>query len=317
MLRDALAAIPEIEVCTFSWRRALFGRYDVFHVHWPEILVGGQSPSKALVRQVLTALLLAKLRLTRTPLVKTMHNLNLPEDLSAVQRYLLRVLDRQTAMRIRLNHSTEILADQPHVTILHGHYRDWFSPYPRSARVNGRLAFFGIVRRYKGVEVLLHAFQGVSGSASLHIGGRPSSVELAEKITALARDDSRVKLRLEFLSDEELVTLVSEAELVVLPYREMHNSGSALTALSLGCPVLMPRNVVNDLLGEEVGDQWVFSYEGEITARIISETMAKVTQRPITATPDLSRRDWSTAGTEHVAAYRTAVRLLRDRSRKP
>jgi beta-1,4-mannosyltransferase len=59
MLRDAVAAVPGVEVRTFTWRGALLDRYDVFHVHWPEILVSGHSPLKALVRQGLTVLLVA------------------------------------------------------------------------------------------------------------------------------------------------------------------------------------------------------------------------------------------------------------------
>ncbi len=39
MLREALTATPGLEVLTFSWRTALLGRYDVFHVHWPETII--------------------------------------------------------------------------------------------------------------------------------------------------------------------------------------------------------------------------------------------------------------------------------------
>src|SRR4051794_31037997 len=77
-----LQEMPGVEVQTFSWRRALRGGYSVFHVHWPEILVSGRSRSKKLVRQCLFVLFLLRLRLTRTPLVRTMHNLDLPDGIS-------------------------------------------------------------------------------------------------------------------------------------------------------------------------------------------------------------------------------------------
>ena len=40
---------------------------------------------------------------------------------------------------------------------LHGHYRDWFARYDQPAAVPGRLSYFGLIRRYKGVDVLLQA----------------------------------------------------------------------------------------------------------------------------------------------------------------
>ena len=71
---------------------------------------------------------------------------------------------------------------------------------------------------------------------------------------------------LEFVSDERLVDEVARAQLVVLPYIEMHNSGTLLVALSVGRPVLVPRGCVNGTISAEVGDGWVVQYEGELTA---------------------------------------------------
>ena len=82
MLADSLRALPTVEVRYFSWKTALLSRYDVFHAHWPEILASGRSPLRKLVRQALFVLLLLKLRITRTPAVRTLHNLHLPDGIS-------------------------------------------------------------------------------------------------------------------------------------------------------------------------------------------------------------------------------------------
>ena len=55
---------PDVEVQYFSWRTALLGRYDVFHVHWPEVLVRGRTRWRAMARSLLFVLVLARLRLT-------------------------------------------------------------------------------------------------------------------------------------------------------------------------------------------------------------------------------------------------------------
>lgn len=319
MLGECLRVAPHAVVLNFSWRTAILGRYDVFHVHWPEILVDGHSPLKKLVRQALTLVLLAKLRFSRTPIVRTMHNVGLPEGISRREIWLLRLLDRQTTMRIRLNTTTAIPPGQPHVTIPHGHYRDWFAPYRRNERIPGRIGYFGLIRRYKGVEGLIQAFRGTRDhdpELTLDVRGNPSTDELAEAITRLSRDDARIVLDLKFLSDAELVEVVTASELVVLPYRFMHNSGGTLAALSLDRPVLVPDNAVNRNLSEEVGTGWVFRFGGELTSGQIVDTIAALRNQPQHRGPDLSGRNWDRVGTDHLEAYRNAIALLQRRPRR-
>jgi beta-1,4-mannosyltransferase len=315
MLAESIARQPGVAVRTFSWRSALLRPYDVLHVHWPEILVSGHSPLKQLVRQGLTLALLARLAATRTPLVRTLHNLELPDGISRRERGLLRLVERRTTLWIHLNEDTPERPDRPHETILHGHYRDWFARHPRPAAVPGRIGYFGLIRRYKGVDRLLRAFRDMPADASLHVGGRPSTPELARTLEELAAGDDRVVLDLRFLDDAEVVDIVRSAELVVLPYREMHNSGGALTTLSLDRPVLLPANRVNARLAEEVGAAWVQQYEGELTAERIASAVQAVRGVPAGARPDLGAREWPEAGARHVAAYRRAVEILAGRSR--
>ncbi|MET0694732.1 MAG: glycosyltransferase [Propionibacteriaceae bacterium] len=313
MLRASIESTPGLELRTFSWRAALLGRYDVFHAHWPEILVAGRTAPRALARQLLTLALLLRLRLTRTPIVRTLHNLKRPEGISRRENAILALFERQTTLLILLNSSTPPPAGKATATVLHGHYRDWFARYPQPDPVPGRLSYFGLIRRYKGVDVLLRAFRELTGDVSLRVAGKPSSGELAQSLTALAADDPRVRLDLAFVPDEELARVACEGELVVLPYREMHNSGGALTALSLNRPVLVPANEVNDQLSAEVGPGWVHSYAGELSADQLRSTLEAVHTTDRTDRPDLSRREWDLAGRQHLEAYRQAIGIVRGR----
>jgi beta-1,4-mannosyltransferase len=311
MLGESIRAVPGVEVRTFSWKGVLLGRFDVFHVHWPEILVYGQSPLKARVRQLLTAVLLVKLSVTRTPIVRTLHNLKLPSDVSALQRFLLGRIDQQTTLWVCLNENTPHVAGREYVTIPHGHYRDWFAKYEWPDAVPGRVSYFGMMRVYKGVDALLDAFRGLPGDVSLHAAGHSRSEDLARELRELADRDPRVQLDLRFLSDAEIVDVVRAAELVVLPYKEMHNSGGVLTTLSLERPVLVPANAVNDRLSAEVGPGWVHQYESPLTADHIRHALDSVASRVDAASPpDLSHRDWADAGHRHYEAYLRAVELL-------
>jgi len=316
LLRESIDATGAATVLTFSWRRALTASYDVFHVHWPEILVSGHSPLKKAVRQALFLLLLLRLRVTRTPLVRTLHNLELPSGISRRERVLLRLGERATSLWVLINEQTPAAPGRAWVRVLHGHYRPWFARFagPVPSRPQ-RVAFVGLVRRYKGVDGLVQAFRGTADRAplaSLVVAGRPSSEELVAGLRSAADTDPRIELDLRFLSEDELVAHTSGAELVALPYREMHNSGSVLAALSLDRPVLVPDNEVNRALAAEVGPGWVHTYPGELTDEALLAAMEQAGQRP-PGRPDLGRREWGPAGQAHVAAYRAAIAAYRSR----
>jgi beta-1,4-mannosyltransferase len=318
MLNQRLRETPGLELLNFSYRTALLRSYEVFHVHWPEILLRGSTRLRTAVRQVLLVLVLLKLRLARVGVVRTVHNLHRPEGLRPHEHWLLEALDRLTVVCIHLNDHTPTRRHTTPVLIPHGHYRDWFANHLSSQARAGQFGYVGLIRRYKGVEGLLTAFRETSGhksgpSLSLHVGGKPSTKEMADALVAIAAADDRIHLQLEFLSDADLVRIVTSSELTVLPYRHMHNSGGALAVLSLGRPVLVPDNVVNRALREEVGWDWVHVFAGELTAEDLMSTLLRVRNRN-GGLPDLTARNWDQVGAKHRDAYAQAVSRRRGAS---
>jgi len=306
---------PDVHASTFSWWAALTSPYDVLHVHWPETLLRASTRPRTATRQVRFALVLLRLQLRRTALVRTLHNTEPHEQVSRVERALLRWCDRRTTVWIRLNPLTLAPTHAPVVTILHGHYRDWFAAYRRPAATPGHLLFFGLVRPYKGVERLLEAFGAIPDAGlRLRIVGRPSSAELARTIERAAGADDRIGARLEYVDDDVLADELGRAELVVLPYRELHNSGAALLALSLDRPVLLPAGPAVERLAAEVGPGWVMTFDGDLTSEdLIAAVRAARSDRA--PTPDLGARAWPQIGVDHAAAYRMAVARTRRHAR--
>ena len=99
------------------------------------------------------------------------------------------------------------------------------------------VALPGIIRPYKGADVLLAAWPRVRErvpEARLAIAGRPMM-----DISALAADQPGVTLVPRFLSDPELSALLDAADVVALPYRSIDNSGVVFAALALDCAVVM------------------------------------------------------------------------------
>ncbi len=311
-LYRSLKATAGIDVTTFSWRDALLRNWDVLHVHWPDTMWASPSRARRTLKQLLFGLLLVKNRVMKTSVLWTRHNPNPHENLDPLARFLVRGLTRQTSCYILLNGQIPDLRGKPYKVILHGHYVDWFARMPRSPRVPGRVACFGLIRAYKGMDELLSAFTVLDDAgASLAIAGRPVDAATAQRLSELAATDARVELTLRFLEEEEVVRLITESELMAFPYAEMNNSGAVLAALSLSRPVLVPRNAVTEALGREVGEEWVRLYDGSITRQVLEDALTAIRRLADGTGPDLSRRSWAKAGELHADAYRLAAKLRR------
>ena len=97
--------------------------------------------------------------------------------------------------------------------------------------------FFGLLRPYKGIDVLLEAFQSVRGAELWIVGNPRMPVEplrrLAEQVPAKVRFVPR------FITDPEIPAFFRRADLVVLPYRDVEHSGVLYTALAFGKPMVL------------------------------------------------------------------------------
>lgn len=312
MLGESLESTPELRLMRFSWKKALTANYDVIHFHWPEALLDGSTWLRRRGKDLAFALLLLRIRLKRIAVVRTVHNLDLPQGLSFIRRQLVTKCDHMTTLRISINPTTPPISGVAQRLIPHGHYCDWFADMPRHEKIAGRIAFAGLIRRYKGVENLLTCFMQTANDypeLSLSVTGKPSSTDLENVVRNATSADDRISFSSGYVAEKSLVAAITEAELVVLPYQHMHNSGSALAALSVQRPVLVPRNETNELLSLEVGAGWVYLYEGQLSARDLTSTLADLRRNPPAKAPDLSARDWSAAGNQHRDAFLEAQRI--------
>lgn len=305
MLAETLERTPGVHSRPFSWRTALLGRYDVFHVHWPEPLVHGRTPLRALVREALSIALLARLRLGRVRVVRTRHNLQAHEDPSRAARRFTGGLARRSRADIALGTVTPP-EQAPQSVIPHGHYRSWYGAFPQPAAERGRLATVGMLRPYKGVEALIEAFAQAPTEMSLHLAGRPLDATFGAHLAALSAADPRITLVARHIDDAEFTAAIRQAELVVLPYTALHNSGAALAALSLDRPVLLPEGPASRALSAEVGPGWVSLFTAPLDAGDLTTALAAARTLPPGARPSLADREWDTAGERHLAVYRAA-----------
>ncbi|CAM3634702.1 glycosyltransferase [Nocardiopsis rhodophaea] len=124
------------------------------------------------------------------------------------------------------------------------HLPETIGPAPtRPDGVLHHLLFFGIVRPYKGVDVLLRAFaQGAPPTVRLTIAGEfwSGSAELRSLAAALGVAD-RVDFRAGYVPATELSALFAGADAVVLPYRSATATQNVWLAHAHGVPVIATR----------------------------------------------------------------------------
>jgi len=178
------------------------------------------------------------------PLVLTAHDI-LPREARPGQRAAQRRLyDRFDAVVVHSEHGRRRLTEElgvdgervhviPHGVLAHlaAGERDAAAPFETDKPV---VLCFGLMRPYKGIDVLLEAWRGID-AAELWIVGAPRM-----DISALvARAPAGVRFVPRFIADEELPAYFRRADLVVLPYREIDQSGVLFTALAFGKPLML------------------------------------------------------------------------------
>jgi glycosyltransferase involved in cell wall biosynthesis len=157
----------------------------------------------------------------------------------------------------------------PHGVFTHLAERPPGSPSPRSPFETDKpvVLCFGLMRPYKGIDVLLDAWCGVEGEeplddAELWIAGMPKmditaflevvgqagqghsqrgALRPQARGVETTRDtrDPHVRFVPRFIGDDELPAYFERADLVVLPYLQADQSGVLFTALAFGKPLLL------------------------------------------------------------------------------
>src|SRR3954453_11506690 len=220
--------VPEM----LSYRRAP-RRADVAHFQWLTV----QPVDWALLPSGPPRVLTAHDVIPREPR---------PGQIAATRR----LVHRMGAVVVHSDHGadrlqSELGLDRNRIHVIpHGafdHYRRIADPKPlpdELARVECPvILFFGLLRPYKGIDVLLEAFREVEG-AELWIVGMPRMpVEPLRELAATAPGTVRFVPR--FVTDDEIPAYFERADVVVLPYREIDQSGVLYTALAFGKPLVL------------------------------------------------------------------------------
>lgn len=121
---------------------------------------------------------------------------------------------------------------------------DEFSTSGAGTREGRVILFFGKVRKYKGLNVLLTAMPKVLSKIEcelLVIGEFYDSIEKYQQLVRELRIENRVRIDNRYVPNEAVSAIFDEADVLVLPYLSATQSGVARIAFSNGLPVIASR----------------------------------------------------------------------------
>ncbi len=325
LLYEAVQSLG-VEVEDFSPWKALWRRYDIFHAHWPEYYLVHPNPLKAVVGTLGVLSCLCWMRLRGTRVVWTVHNLrshNFPRP--RLERLYWRVFPRMVDGFLALTPAglDQARAQFPHLRNLPGFVvplGNYLNAYPNDiTKQEARsrleiepnqpvLLFLGIIAKYKNVPALAAAFRGLPDpDARLVIAGRFNSDEEEAATREAADGDARVRIYSGYVDAKDLQVYLNAADLVVLPFREILNSASALLALAFHRPVLVPALGAMPELQTTFGPAWVRLYEGEISPEVLLTALQWSREPDKPQLTHAASLEWAEIGRKTVAAYRALM----------
>ena len=317
-----------VRVRDFSPARAFRGGYDVLHVHWPEKALNAESLLGETAGAAAALAVLEVAHLHGARIAWTAHNARPHESRhprlelwfrAAVVRRVDTVIHPSVAGQEEVEALHPELVRRPRAVVPLGHFR---GAYPDTvSRAEARaafgisdgarvVAFLGLVRPYKNVPHLVRTVRALppeAGEVVLLVGGEPLTAALANEVRQAAGGDPRVRLALEHIPDQLIQRYLRAADLVVLPFRDITNSASALLALSFDRPVLVPARGAMGELQELAGADWVRTYEEDLTPDLLVRALDWAVRRP-PGVPRLDALEWPEIARRTLSAYRAGSR---------
>lgn len=238
------------------------GKPDIIHLHWTDIYLLGNNKLISLAKSLHFILELIIVKLFGIKLVWTVHNLfNHEKKDPLIEKYFHRLLCMRfydkiivfSADGINVMMQTYQLPEYVKAKISvvpHGHYINNYRNKISKPEARQKLGisnrkvvflYFGFIRPYKGILYLIKEFVKITDSeALLLIAGKPFSNFLEFELNKYSSEYKQIRAYLQFIPDHEIEIYMNAADVVVLPFQEILNSGSVVLAMSFAKAIISP-----------------------------------------------------------------------------
>lgn len=138
--------------------------------------------------------------------------------------------------------------DAKHILLPHPLYSHFGEKLPREEAENllglehgkKNLLFFGLIRSYKGLDILLEAFRELPEDYQLIVAGEPyGSFEKYQSIIDSIPGKDRIRVFPNYIKDSQVRKFFSAADVTVLPYRSATQSGISSVSYHFEVPMIV------------------------------------------------------------------------------
>ena len=116
---------------------------------------------------------------------------------------------------------------------------------PRKNKKHFELLFFGFIREYKGLDNLIHALKIIKEKHAdilLQIAGQPKEpFSKYEQLIDKLNLKENIKTHLDYIEVGQIAEFLSSADVVILPYKRISQSGIVFLAYAFAKPVIATR----------------------------------------------------------------------------
>ncbi|EET4508883.1 TPA: glycosyltransferase family 4 protein [Escherichia coli] len=258
-----------IEYKPHKWnlKNMLDMRFDIFHMHWPETYLNLPKRYQQLIGTLCVVLFLVVCKLFSKKIVWTVHNFKPHENHNNIKiseffrTFLVRMVDKFIFLtEVSKDEFLKIYnIDNSRLTVIHHPlYQVNECCHDISAAnhssINNKYLFFGLIRPYKNIELLMNEFIKYDSDSVLIIMGGCSNTLATELRNMKKKIDfkERIKFKFGYYNEQQLQQELNQCKGVIIPYSDIMNSGVLYRAITAGVNVLLPRiryteEVVNSL----------------------------------------------------------------------
>ncbi|MDE1870022.1 MAG: glycosyltransferase [Candidatus Micrarchaeota archaeon] len=236
----------------------------IFHIHFPEEMYNSNSQLWRLIRAFWTMLQLLIIKIKGSVIVWTLHDTvpHEPFNTSKIDIFIRKILSRfarlvfihsiYSGRELHRYYNKKVNS----ILVPHGNYINfWGNSKISRTFARNKLGvkkgafvylFFGRIRQYKGVDNLIKAFKKMEEpNLNLIIAGVPAGSnwdikQNKKNILDFISNDERILPHLKWIEKRDVSTYFNAADVVVLPFERITNSGSLITAISFGKPFVIP-----------------------------------------------------------------------------
>ncbi len=313
----------QAEDLTEAWLHENRHHVDVLHLNWPHYMYLATDLAERVERATTLVSNLALARALGYKVVWTVHNLYPHESPHFQLDRLIRLALTHlcTAVIAHCDYARRLVQQHFHRTenvfvIPHGHFIDAYpNTLSREAARQGLgidpdrfvYLFFGNVRPYKGLEQLLEIFAGLPDErATLLIAAKVYNAYGDQFVARARQADPRIIVQpSRFFANAEFQQFFNAADVGLFPFVDVLTSGSTITALSFGLPVIVPAvGCLPELVDDTVGIIYDQHQPDALKQAMQTIQGRNVQQLSRAAYQRALSLDWQTIARQTVEAYR-------------